>query len=53
VLANIKRKEADATRMADAMIKNMADISSLEIKGSHRETITYNPQQNIQLPAFL
>ncbi len=53
VLANIKRKEKDANRLADSMIKNMADISSLEIKGSHRETITYNPTQEIILPKFL
>ena len=53
VLANIKRKEADAKRLSDSMIKNMADISSLEIKGQQRETITYNPQQEIILPKFL
>jgi len=53
VLANIKRKEADAKKLSDSMIKNMADISSLEIKGQQRETITYNPQQQIILPKFL
>lgn len=53
VLANIKRKEQDSKRLADSMIKNMADISSSEIKGSHKETITYNPQQEIIIPAFL
>jgi hypothetical protein len=53
VLSNIKRKEADAKRLSDSMIKNMADISSLEIKGQQRETITYNPQQQIILPKFL
>src|ERR1035437_757278 len=53
VLSNIKRKESDAKRLADSMIKNMADISSLEIKGQQRETITYNPQQQIILPKFL
>lgn len=53
VLKNIHRKEVDAQKMSDEMIKNMADISSLEIKGSHRETITYNPQQEIELPKFI
>ena len=53
VLSNIKRKEKDANRLADEMIKNMADISSAEIKGSIKETITYNPQQKIIVPSFL
>lgn len=53
VLSNIKRKESDARKLADSMIKNMADISSAEIKGSTKETITYNPQQKIILPKFL
>ena len=35
------------------MIKNMSDISSLEIKGTHKETITYNPTQEIILPNFI
>jgi hypothetical protein len=53
VLKNIKRKEADAMRMADEMLKNMASISSKEIKGLVRETETYNPQMKMELPKFL
>jgi superfamily II DNA or RNA helicase len=53
VLSNIKRKEMDARVLADEMIRNMSDISSVEIKGLKKETITYNPQQQIILPEFL
>ena len=53
VLLNIKRKERDAKKLGDEMIKNMSDISSLEIKGTHKETITYNPTQEIILPNFI
>lgn len=53
VLSNIKRKEKDARTLADEMIKNMADISSIEIKGLEKETITYNPTQLMTLPKFI
>lgn len=53
VLSNIKRKDADARLMGDEMIKNMSDISSVEIKGLTKESITYNPQQKMQLPKFI
>jgi hypothetical protein len=53
VLNNIKRKEDDAGRMAAEMLKNMAPISSATIKGLERETETYNPQIEMELPKFL
>lgn len=53
VLANIKRKEADAKRMADEMVQHMAQISSQEIKGSVRETIEYKPKHKIKIPPWL
>ena len=53
VLSNIKRKEADAKRMADEMINHMADISSKEIRGSVRETIKYNPAVKMKLPEWI
>lgn len=38
VVENIKRKEADATKMRQEMVKNMQDISSVEIREiSHTE----------------
>lgn len=53
VLQNIKRKEKDASRMSEEMVRHMADISSAEIKGSHRETIDYNPTKKMTLPKWL
>jgi hypothetical protein len=52
-VANIKRKEADADRMAAAMVLHMADLSSKAVRGSVRDTPNYNPTIPIQLPAFL
>jgi hypothetical protein len=53
VLANIKRKEADAVKMGDEMVKHMAQISSIAIKGSQKVTIEYSPKQEMQLPSFI
>lgn len=52
-VANIKRKEADADRMAAAMVMHMADISSAAVRGSVRDTPKYDPQQPVILPSFL
>lgn len=52
-VANIKRKEADAERMAAAMVMHMADLSSEAVRGSVRETPNYNPTIPVQLPNFM
>ena len=52
-VANIKRKEADAERMAAAMVMHMADLSSDAVRGSVRDVPDYNPQIPVQLPAFV
>lgn len=52
VVANIKRKEADAERMAAAMVAHMADLSSQEVRGLTRDTATYSPSIKMQLPAW-
>lgn len=52
-VANIRRKEADAERMAAAMVLHMADLSSEAVRGMVRDTAHYNPQIPVQLPAFL
>src|SRR3546814_8073818 len=41
-VSNIRRKAAAADRMAAAMVKHMADLSSAAIKGSARDTPKYN-----------
>lgn len=52
-VANIKRKEADADRMAAAMVLHMADMSSEAVRGMVRDTPNYNPTIPVQIPAFL
>ena len=53
VVANIRRKEADAERMAAAMVMHTASISSELIRGTVRERPDYSPTQAVILPAFL
>lgn len=53
VVANIKRKEADADRMAAAMVLHMADLSSQIVRGSVRDKGHYNPQSPVRLPDWL
>lgn len=52
-VANIKRKEADAERMAAAMVLHMADLSSEAVRGMVRDTPDYNPTHAVVLPSFL
>jgi hypothetical protein len=53
VVANLRRKEADADRMAASMVLHMADLSSEAVRGTVRVIPDYNPQQPMVLPAFL
>lgn len=52
VVSNIRRKEADAERMADAMVKHMADLSSANVRGMVRDRADYSPSITMQLPAW-
>jgi len=52
-VANIKRKEADADRMAASMVLHMADISSEAVRGVVRDTPNYNPTIPVKIPSFL
>jgi hypothetical protein len=52
-VANQRRKEADADRMAAAMVMHMADLSASIVRGSTRDRPDYNPQIPIELPTFL
>lgn len=53
VVANLRRKEADAERMAAAMVMHMSDLSSQEVRGMMRTVAEYNPTQPFIIPAFL
>ncbi len=52
-VANIRRKEADADEMAAQMVRHMADLSAAEVRGSVRDTATYQPAAPVQVPAWL
>jgi hypothetical protein len=53
VVANIKRKEADADRMAAAMVLHMADLSTRAVRGLERDKGEYNPAQAMRLPNWM
>jgi hypothetical protein len=53
VVANLRRKEAAADRMAAAMVLHMADLSRAEVTGTVRTVPNYNPTQPMVLPEFI
>lgn len=52
-VANLRRKEADAERMAAAMVMHMADLSSAVVRGTVRDRPDYNPQVPMTIPAWI
>lgn len=52
VVANLRRKEADADRMADAMVAHMADLSATDLRGMAREKADYQTRK-FPLPSFI
>lgn len=52
VIANYRRKEAAAERMAAAMVRHMADLSAAEIHGQSRDRPDYLPAAPIELPSW-
>ncbi len=53
VVANIRRKEADAERMAAGMVAHMADLSSVSVRGMKRDRADYNPKIKMELPEWI
>jgi hypothetical protein len=53
VIANIRRKEMDAERMAAAMVIHTAKISEQNIRGMERTTPDYNPTKPLIIPNWL
>jgi hypothetical protein len=53
VVANLRRKELDAERMAASMVLHTAAISSQLIRGMVRDRPDYDPQQPMIIPSFL
>ncbi|RWO57149.1 DEAD/DEAH box helicase [Mesorhizobium sp.] len=52
IIANLDRKEADAERMAAAMVRHMADLSSVAVRGAVLERHDYQPKQKFRLPQW-
>ena len=53
VVANIKRKEKQATHMMEQMVKHSADMSAKNIKGAVRDTLDYIPNEEMKLPSWI
>ena len=53
VVANLKRKEVEADRMAGAMVRHTADLSAQAVRGMVRDRPDYNPQQLFVVPTWL
>ena len=50
---NIDRKERQASLMTAEMVKHTKEILEAEIRGTKRISIPYNPQIEMQIPAWL
>lgn len=53
VVANLKRKEADALAMADALSTETMEAVRAEVRGLVRETNEYAPRVRMTVPAWL
>lgn len=53
VVANIKRKEAEAEQMAKEMVENMSLASTVALKGLSRDVTAYHPTVRATRPRWL
>lgn len=53
VVANLRRKEESADRMAAAMVRHMAGFSARAVRGAERDRADYQPQQPIIIPSWI
>ncbi|SMD18573.1 helicase [Rhizobium sp. RU36D] len=53
VVANFRRKDADAERMAEAMVRHMADLSAENVRGLTRDIPDYRPDQPMTIPSWI
>jgi hypothetical protein len=53
VVANLRRKENDADRMAAAMVMHMADLSAANVRGQVRDRPDYFPTIPVKIPDFV
>lgn len=53
VVANIERKERDATRMQREMVRHMRDLNRADLQATTRETDSYEPTVPMRLPSWM
>lgn len=53
VVRNIERKERQSSEMAESMLAHMREITTAEIHGTVRETESYRPSRNVEVPSWL
>jgi superfamily II DNA or RNA helicase len=53
VVSNLKRKEADAERMAEMMVLHMQDITVAELRGTVRVKTEYAPDKQMTIPNWI
>lgn len=53
VIANLKRKEADATRMAEELSSETRAVVRAEVRGQERVVNEYAPVERMEVPAWL
>ena len=53
IVANFRRKEAAAERMAQEMVSRVRDSMRLEIGGAAREWNPYEPKHSMSVPAWV
>lgn len=53
IVANFRRKEADAERMSREMVERMRETMALAVGVSARQTNAYNPQVAMVVPAWI
>ncbi|TQE95455.1 MAG: helicase [Spiribacter salinus] len=53
VVDNLKRKEAQAERMAAQMVEHMADITAETLRGTARRVDEYDPQITMRVPSWI
>lgn len=53
VVANLRRKQADAEKMAIGMIGEMADITRADLAATDRDATEYNPTIPMTVPAWV
>lgn len=53
VVSNIKRKEKQCEHMMRQMVKHMADLTAVNIRGAKRDTLSYIPAEDMKLPSFI